>query len=215
MIIRLYRCPFTHFPEISINDNFSETAKFYMEKLSLCLSLGTPATMLKKSLFQNINFNDLKNLNFTHTFANSGRKAIYFGPKSYSYNGIVHEPLDLPTGILSDIFYVISSIFKNHFNSMMIHYYENGLSYIPCHSDDESSIEINSVILSLSIGETRTFNIMSKSDNKTIKSFNLEHGDLLFMSHQSQRNFKHELPQITGIRKKPRISLTFRKMCVG
>ena len=84
---------------------------------------------------------------------------------------------------------------------------------MPRHSDNEKYIEENSLILSLSYGDSRKFNVFNKNNELEKVSFMLEHGDFLLMSSASQKDFKHELP-IDKIKKSPRISITFRKMRV-
>ena len=175
-----------------------------------CIIPGTPAIHLQHSPFRKYNVTDLLNLHYTHYFTN--RKVVYYGVVPYSYTGARHDTLELPeNGLVSEIFHSINSLFHNHFNSVMVHYYENETSHMPRHSDDDPFIEANSVILSLSLGVTRTFNIYSKSENRLVKTFDLEHGDILLMSQSSQILYRHELPPATT-KKNPRISLTFRKM---
>ena len=184
----------------------------YLHWTEKSLEPGVPAIHIQRTPLKTVEFALLQDLHYTHHFTN--RKAVYYGPTSYSYANTSHSSSPIPTsGILSEIFNYTNYLFNNHFNSFMIHFYCNELSHMPRHSDNEKYIEENSLILSLSYGDSRKFNVFNKNNELEKFSFMLEHGDFLLMSSASQKDFKHELP-IDKIKKSPRISITFRKMRV-
>ena len=181
--------------------------------LKECLLHLTPATHIPNALFSNFTVEMFKNIDYNHVFY--GRKAIYFGPVTYSYGYTVHKanPIPATPGPINEIYNLTNSVFNNHFNSLMIQLYENGESYIPSHSDDAPGIAATSVILSLSLGQARMFVVSSKTDANARFKFRLKHGDILLMSQHSQLFFKHEIkPSSSSL--STRISLTFRKMTI-
>lgn len=95
------------------------------------------------------------------------------------------------------------------FNTALGNFYRNGKDSVSWHSDDEPDLGPNPVIASLSLGETRKFILRQKKDHSITKSFDLNHGSLLYMSGKVQSVWEHSLPKTTkeiGIR----INLTFR-----
>ena len=88
--------------------------------------------------------------------------------------------------------------------------YHDGNVGVGWHSDDEKSIEEHSSIASVSFGAERKFSFKNKQSNKII-SILLEHGSLLLMKGETQKNWLHSLPKSKNITL-PRINLTFRRM---
>ena len=76
------------------------------------------------------------------------------------------------------------------------------------HSDSEQSIRINSVIASVSIGETREFIFENKFTSEVIK-VNLEHGSLLLMLDKTQQLWTHAINKSKKDLKE-RWNITFR-----
>jgi alkylated DNA repair dioxygenase AlkB len=66
------------------------------------------------------------------------------------------------------------------------------------------------VIASVSLGAERLFRLRSKSGRITFAE-KLQHGSLLIMAGDTQKNFRHEVPKEHGI-SEPRINLTFRRI---
>ena len=165
---------------------------------------NTPLIDFKDTLFYG--------LHFTHTFSQSKRKALYFGNFPYSYNGTHHKALDIPDcSPVSQIFKKINMLFPElQFNSVMLHMYPNGDSYIPLHCDDENMIQEGSVILSVSLGTTREFKCINIETGQKF-SFQLKHGDLVLMSKRSQSAFKHGISKSDNI-STSRLSFTFRRV---
>ena len=98
------------------------------------------------------------------------------------------------------------------FNSILITKYCDGSEHLGFHSDDEEQIEIQSDIVTISFGESRTvkFRGISESGNliSTEQSLLLDHGNVFIMSRISQNYFQHSvLPDNTL---NPRISITLR-----
>ncbi len=96
------------------------------------------------------------------------------------------------------------------FNAVLFNLYRNGNDSNGWHSDNEKSLGKNPIIASLSLGETRRFDLKHNLNNSKI-SFNLKTGSLFVMGGEMQHFWKHQLPKMSKINA-PRINLTFRKM---
>ena len=97
---------------------------------------------------------------------------------------------------------------NSKFNFVLIQLYRNGDDHISFHSDREV-IPGNSIIASLSFGETRRF-VMKNIKNENIKKeFDLINGSLITMEGETQIFWKHSIPKQKKV-KNPRINLTFR-----
>ncbi len=104
----------------------------------------------------------------------------------------------------------INEVLNLTFDSTLINYYDDGNHYVSPHRDDENIFPKLVNIASLSLGETRKFNIYpgSSNSNKVIKYIELKDRDLLFMSGEFNHKFRHGIPKEKN--KDGRISMTFR-----
>ena len=127
----------------------------------------------------------------------------------YSYSG-----LDLETVPWSELLLKIKTCVEEYaeqsFNSVLLNLYRDQNDHMGLHSDDEKELGKNPVIASLSLGETRIFQLKHKISKESF-NLDLEEGSLLIMSGETQRYWKH------GIKKErsqcgPRINLTFRNI---
>ncbi len=139
------------------------------------------------------------------------RKAAWYGDKAfaYTYSGITKEALPF-TNELLQIKQAAERTTNETFNSCLLNLYHSGEEGMGWHSDNESSIQKNSAIASVSLGAERKFIFRHKQTKETI-SILLEHGSLLVMKSITQTHWHHSLPK-TSKRKDARINLTFRSM---
>ena len=96
-------------------------------------------------------------------------------------------------------------------NSCYANLYEDGKDFVSCHSDDEplfNSKEQHSRIISLSLGASRTFQILHKRSGKILTK-KLTNGDLLIMDGMFQKYLQHRILKEERVREK-RINLTWR-----
>ena len=140
----------------------------------------------------------------------NGRDIAYYGDYDYRYTGAKHTARPISgCVVLDDISKQIATMFPVFkFNSVLVLKYPNGASKCPAHSDDESSIAPDSLILSLSLGAQRSMNVRRKMEFVS-DSFVLNAGDILIMSKAIQSNYDHAIPE-SGEDAGARISLTFR-----
>ncbi len=94
-------------------------------------------------------------------------------------------------------------------NNILVNWYADGNHYIGPHTDREKQLYKDSPILTLSLGATRTFKMVSKTDNGYAREIKINDRDLLIMGGTTQATHLHTIPKtkkaIGG-----RISITMR-----
>jgi alkylated DNA repair dioxygenase AlkB len=95
------------------------------------------------------------------------------------------------------------------FNSLLLNLYRDGHDAIGWHADDEVELGLTPLIVSISLGQPRTFLLRRKDDHRRRLSMVLDHGSLLVMSGTTQRYWQHAIGREAGA-KDARINLTFR-----
>lgn len=123
----------------------------------------------------------------------------------YSHQMMPSQSL-LPS--LSSLLDIVNRKFDANFNGILVNLYVDGNDSIGDHSDDESSLGKEGVI-AISSGATRKFRIRDKTSRKIIKDIPMDHGMIIQMSGQFQREFTHGIPVEKRV-KESRISFTFR-----
>ena len=143
-----------------------------------------------------------------------GRYTAYFGNRPYTYGRITHEPRDYPEcdlfTTIQDKMTKIDPDFSYDKYTCLVTHYPDGKAFIPTHSDDETQIQNDSTIFSISVGASRTLRLtntltLDKHD------FAVPHGSVYSMSSQSQSNWRHEILRDNSSTE-PRISFTFRHL---
>jgi alkylated DNA repair dioxygenase AlkB len=139
------------------------------------------------------------------------RLSAWYGDpgKSYTYSGIRMEPQPW-TDSLKAIKARVEAFAGRPFNSLLLNLYRNGTDYVAWHADDEKELGENPVIASLSLGETRRFQLRHKSD-KDIVSLELGSGSLVLMAGTIQTHWMHRIAPTKKLLG-PRINLTFRQI---
>ena len=146
--------------------------------------------------------------NFTEILNN--RSTAFYGLFPYSYGNITHKVKDYSENVYLQklLNYVDIAYPRFNYNSALVQKYDSGNQFIPHHSDNEECIEEDSSVLTISLGESRTFEFLDKYSNSCHEQLTLNHGDALFMSKASQNHFTHSLLKDTS--KNVRISITLR-----
>ena len=127
--------------------------------------------------------------------------------KTYGYSGKRLKTKSF-NPILQKLNVAIEKAVNHSFNSVLVNLYRNEKDSNGWHADDEKELGKNPTIASISLGQSRRFQIKHKIDKKTL-TLNLNSGDLLLMTGSFQHEFKHQIPK----EKKscgPRLNLTFR-----
>ena len=139
------------------------------------------------------------------------RKTAWYGYEgfNYSYSGITCFP-EIWTNELLEIKNEIEKFIPDEdFTSVLLNLYNNGNDKMGWHADDEKELGINPTIASVSLGETRRFDIKHKQNPELHYKFELTSGSLLIMRGALQHHWVHQIPAQKKV-KEPRINLTFR-----
>jgi alkylated DNA repair dioxygenase AlkB len=139
----------------------------------------------------------------------TARKAAWYGNKeyNYTYSNTTKQAL-VWTEELIHLKQIIEEKTSETFNSCLLNLYHNGDEAMAWHSDGEKTLKENGAIASMSFGAERVFQFKHKQTNNQINIL-LEHGSLLIMKDETQKNWLHRLAKSSKI-KTPRINLTFR-----
>jgi len=150
------------------------------------------------------------------TKLSGGRRVTYFGDIPYQYSRHArHDARQYPEGgVISTIFDRIGAIdpdFCPQNFTCLATLYPDGSSFIPRHSDDETSIQSDSLIYTASFGEERSIVFLNTERELQEHVVPLSHGSVYTMSSSSQAIWSHAIPadqDASG----PRVSFTFRRL---
>jgi alkylated DNA repair dioxygenase AlkB len=95
------------------------------------------------------------------------------------------------------------------FNSAGLNLYRDHRDSVAPHNDHLYEIVEGHPIALLSLGAVRRMTIRTKTRPRRTFDLDLEHGSLLVMSYQTQRNYDHGIPK-SRVAIGPRISVAFR-----
>ena len=177
---------------------------------SVAMFCELPYLELKVDAFQYFNASALENCTqFTHFFSN--RSTAYYGDHPYHYGNTTHVPQNFDKNpYLQKLLSYVEIVYPNlKFNSALINLYNSGHDFIPHHSDDEEDIVDDSVILTISLGCTRTIEFRDKSTSLIAESVALPHGSSFTMTQLSQKYFTHSITPEADCSEK-RLSVTLR-----
>jgi len=127
---------------------------------------------------------------------------------SYSYSGISASAISW-TPSLKIIKQKIEAFSQCRFNGVLINLYRDGQDGVSWHSDDEVSLGVDPVVASLSLGETRRFQLKHRSEDNERYAMDLRDGCLLIMQSGMQKHWLHQVPKSRRSLGE-RINLTFR-----
>ena len=143
----------------------------------------------------------------------SPRLSCWMGDEgaAYAYSGARFEPHPWPA-LLSPLRLRLKAECRGAFNGVLANLYRDGRDAMGWHRDDEPELGDAPLIASLSLGGTRRFLLKdARGDRHAVA---LAGGDLLLMSGDSQRLYRHALPR-TARPVAPRINLTFRRVAAS
>ena len=129
----------------------------------------------------------------------------------YGYSGLQLTPISWSDNVLS-IRRSVQSLTGIKFNSVLLNYYRDGKDSVSWHSDDEPELGLKPIIVSVSFGAERIFQLRHKIRKDLPKyCIALRNGSVLLMGDTLQSNWIHQLPKVRGL-SEPRINLTFRNV---
>lgn len=138
------------------------------------------------------------------------RLEAWFGHSEYTYTQNTLTPAPWFEEILM-LKSLCEAYAKTQFNSALVNLYRNGDDYVSWHQDNEKELGDMPIIASLSLGQSRTFQIRRKNNPKEKHSFILEHGDLVIMRGDFQQIWEHQISK-TKRACLERINITFRTL---
>jgi alkylated DNA repair dioxygenase AlkB len=151
-------------------------------------------------------------LMFGKKIVTSRKVALYAdNTTTYTYSKQTKLALAWTTDLLQ-LKQIIESKTAQTFNMCLLNLYHHGKESMGWHSDNETELQANGSIASLSLGAERKFMFKHKESKKVI-SLNLEHGSLLLMQGTIQQHWQHQLPPMAKV-ETPRINLTFRNRVI-
>ena len=139
------------------------------------------------------------------------RKTAWYGYEgfNYSYSGINCLPEIWTKELLEIKFQIEKFITGEDFTSVLLNLYNDGNDKMGWHADNEKELGENPTIASVSLGETRRFDIKHRQNPDLNFKFELTSGSLLIMRGALQHHWVHQIPAQKKV-KNPRINLTFR-----
>lgn len=142
------------------------------------------------------------------------RKVAWYAdlPFEYSYSNITKTGLEW-TEELKQLRKLVEEKSGESFNSCLLNLYHDGTEGMAWHSDGEKDLKKYGAIASLTLGAERKFAFKNK-ETKEVISLTLEHGSLLIMKGETQKNWLHRLPPTKKVFG-PRINLTYRTIVNG
>lgn len=139
------------------------------------------------------------------------RELAWFGDVPYVYSGLKHEASPMPPKLVAlkqkIEAYLLSKGVDRKLNSVLLNHYRSGADSIGMHSDDEPELHSQPVIVSISLGDPRTFVFQHKKLGLSHKNL-LPGGSLLVMKGTCQEDWRHGIFKEPGPAK--RFNLTFR-----
>lgn len=145
------------------------------------------------------------------------------GATAYKYSGSSVPGQDMPE-VVREILEAVNGYTGQNFNYVLVNRYRDGRDCIGEHHDDETDLDPNAPIVSMSFGAERTFRLKPGTSRKALMrqqgmpeealrrhDIALKPGTLLVIPPRINRAFVHSVPRTTRV-KTARVSLTFRRV---
>lgn len=131
----------------------------------------------------------------------------------YEYGGLKFPPLQMEPWFMEITEKVCRTCgLKDRPDACNANYYDGGTQAVGWHSDDEplfDALRNDVLIVSLSLGASRQFQLHPKDKPTEFTTVTLENGDLCTMEGLCQKHYRHRVPREKEV-KAPRINLTWR-----
>ena len=146
----------------------------------------------------------------------SQRRCVgFFSDESYGYfysNQCARSQKLSPA--LKTLLAAINDDYGASFNGMLINHYENGTNKISAHADDETALDANVGVVTLSYGAERTFRVRQKVPKKAgpvvCDATTKDCVALQMRGPRFQKDLTHEVPEQRRVLRE-RFSITFRR----
>ncbi len=162
-----------------------------------------------KTLLKTIDWQEDTIKVFGKTYLQPRLTALYANNKNpYSYSNITMHPKEF-THELFQIKEAIEKEVQTTFTSCLANLYRNGQDSNGWHSDNEKELGKQPIIASVTFGAERLFHFKHKYQSQHKMKLILNHGSILIMKGDTQKNWLHQLPKTKKVVGE-RINLTFR-----
>ena len=160
-------------------------------------------------------------------FGPQGRLTAYCGEPGaiFAYVGLVCSPMPWHPSLIEPLERVNQTIARAHetvCTACLLNRYELGEGHIPWHQDEVRAHGAAKLVVALSTGGERPFDLRRRTEPEQQKRVRLPPGSVLVMAGEAQRDWEHSLPLETyvgpdgaHISAPARISLTFRSIEIG
>lgn len=128
----------------------------------------------------------------------------------YSYSGVALQTREF-SAALASLKVAVEAAVGRPFNSALVNLYRHQRDSVDWHADDEPELGDNPPVASVSLGETRCFELRRKDDHRQRLKIALADGSLLLMRGRLQHYWQHRVAK----EKSPcgeRINITFRRV---
>lgn len=133
--------------------------------------------------------------------------------KGYDYNFTGMSKKNTTRAKTPDVVSIFTQIAQEiagcEYQQCLLNFYDGGNDSIGKHADDEPEIDQAVPIVSISLGQTRTFNVWD--GDVVVAEIEMEHGMILVMSAGFQSHYKHSVPKQRA-RRDRRINITYRAL---
>jgi alkylated DNA repair dioxygenase AlkB len=144
------------------------------------------------------------------------RLSAWFGDAdaAYSYSGIemvIHPWTELLAEMRDAMQSLAAPFGSARFNSVLVNLYRDGNDGVAWHADDEPELGREPLIVSVSLGASRAFQLRRRDDASVRCDLDLHHGDVVVMHGLTQALWLHQVPKTAKV-VGPRVNLTFRSV---
>ena len=137
--------------------------------------------------------NEIKEFLDTSEFVKEGQRQVLFFGERYHYKGSNKSPKPLPE-VLKPLLEKLNMDSKQGLNQCLINKYVGRTSNLAAHSDSEFSIDPDSNIFTITIGESAKIMFESKSQDESQNITLTVHDRSMYsMSRDSQNDFTHKI----------------------
>ena len=162
-----------------------------------------------KSLLDDIHWKQDDITVYGKTYLQPRLTAFYADNKNtYKYSNITMTPNPFQGDLLA-IKNKIETELAITFTSCLANLYRDGADSNGWHADNEKELGKHPIIASVTLGAERAFHFKHKDDKSLKTKLMLQHGSLLIMQGDTQKNWLHQIPK-TKKKIGKRINLTFR-----
>jgi len=214
-------------------DKFLKINSLTKKKILLKDENNKPLLIKYENAFTNIESNELYNkflncewktqkIKMGGKWVEQARQTFAYSKsgETYTYSGLTISPVKYDKKI-EFIGKRVKKLCNQECDYYLCNKYNNLKNYISEHSDDESDLDKNSSIVSISLGQKRRFVIKipksktTENPRKPVLIVEMKHGDIIEMCSGFQSRYTHSVPKMTKLEQRNithqyRINLTGR-----